>query len=111
MKLINSEQIIQNQILDFLNFNKIFCFRVNNVGIYDEKNKIYRTPSKFSLKGVSDIVGILPNGKFLSIEVKTAKGVVSIEQKAFINKINSMNGLSFVARSIEDVKNELKEYL
>lgn len=81
------------------------------MGVYDQKENIYRKPSKFTLKGVSDIVGVLPDGKFLAIEVKSKTGSASMEQKAFIAKIISMNGMALIARSIEDVKNELKEYL
>ncbi len=98
-----SEAEIQNLILDFLNRNRIFAFRVNTTGIFDPVKKIYRTMGKFSLKGVSDIIGILPNGRFLAIEVKSSTGRVSTEQQAFINKIMAMGGVALVARSLEDV--------
>ena len=104
--LKSSESEIQNQILDWLNKNKIFAFRVNTTGTYDPVKKIYRTMGKFQLKGTSDILGIY-KGKMVAIEVKSQKGKASIEQIAFINKINACGGIAFIARSIDDVKKAL----
>lgn len=106
-----SETEIQTMILDFLNKKGIFCFRVNTTGIYDPTTQTYRRPGKFSLKGTSDILGILPDGRFLAIEVKTKSGKVSLEQSAFIDKINIKNGKAFVARSVQDVEDNLRIYL
>ncbi len=103
-----SETDIQLLILDWLNRNRIFCWRNNTMGVYDPKTGTYRKGSKFSLTGVSDILGILPNGRFLAIEVKSKTGKVSNEQHAFINKINKTNGLAFVARSLDEVIENLK---
>ncbi len=41
-----------------------------------------------SYPGVADILGILPGGRFLAIEVKTRRGRVSSRQKAFLKKVN-----------------------
>lgn len=101
------EADIENLILDYLNKRGIFAFKIKTMGTYDAINKTYRKLGKFSLKGTSDILGLLPGGRFLAIEVKTAKGVVSKEQKAFLNKVNKKGGLGFVARSVEDVKEGL----
>ena len=102
---------IQNLILDRLNKAGIFCFRVNTAGIYDEKNKTYRKPAKFTLAGTSDIIGLLPNGRFLAIEVKSKSGRPSKEQLAFLRKVNSLGGIGLVANSLDVVEYELKEFL
>ncbi len=52
-----------------------------------------------------DILGILhPSGRLLCIEVKKPGGVVSVEQKEFLDIINRNGGLGFVAQSINDVE-------
>lgn len=56
-----------------------------------------------STPGVSDILGVLPGGRFLAIEVKTQRGRVSDPQQAFMDNINRNGGLAFVARSVDDV--------
>ena len=58
--------------------------------------------------GSSDISGILVGGRRLEIELKSSTGRVSPEQKAWIEMINSMGGLAFVARSVEEVIDELR---
>jgi hypothetical protein len=81
------------------------------MGVFDKEKGIYRKPSKFTLKGTSDILGVLPDGRILACEVKSATGRVSREQQAFINKINESGGVAFVARSLDDVIENLKGYL
>lgn len=60
-----------------------------------------------SHKGVSDIIGIY-KGKFFAIEVKTAKGKLSDHQKRFLAGVNENGGIGFVAKSFEDVFDNLK---
>lgn len=57
--------------------------------------------------GSSDIIGILPGGRFLAIEVKRPGHEPTEIQKEFMDKINALGGLAFVATSIDDVKNGL----
>lgn len=109
------EKEIQNSILDFLEYwiikteKKGFFWTNNNIGVFDPIKKIYRkNQSRHSLKGVSDIIGIV-DGRFIAIEVKNRTGKLSPEQRQFINKINVSGGLAFVARSIEDVEREMKD--
>lgn len=47
-----------------------------------------------------DILGYLPNGKFLGIEVKSEIGRPSPEQKIEINKANSNYACAFIARGV-----------
>jgi hypothetical protein len=53
-------------------------------------------------KGVSDILGVW-KGRLLAIEVKRPGGKVSDEQQAFIDRVNKLGGIAFVARSVDDV--------
>jgi hypothetical protein len=46
-------------------------------------------------------------GKFLAIEVKNAKGRLSSHQEAFLNRVNEEGGIAFVARSVDDVIDNL----
>lgn len=87
---------------------KIFAWRNNTTGFFDTKRMIWRK-SKDQLNGISDILGILPDGKFLAIELKTEYCKASIEQKDFIDRINDRNGIGMFAKSIDDVLNRLKE--
>ena len=105
------ENRIKRQICAWLRVKRrdIFFWVNDSVGIFDPVKKVYRSnKDPFRIKGVSDLIGILPDGKFLAIEVKTPTGRVSVEQTAFIQKINSSGGLAFIARSLEDVEHKLQ---
>jgi len=104
MKLSPPEKLIQKQILNFLSAYGIFVFRVNTTGVFDPSRKVFRRLGGYNLKGVADILGVLPNGKFLAIEVKTQSGKQSLFQKNFQNQIEKNNGIYILARSIDDVR-------
>lgn len=100
------EIIIQKAILIYLQHLNIFAWRNNNTGLFDPRTQSYRAAP---LKGISDIIGILPDGRFLAIEVKTKKGKTTQEQLDFLNNIQYNGGVACVARNIEDVIECLKK--
>lgn len=57
-------------------------------------------------KGVSDILGIY-KGKPLAIEVKTERGRLSQFQDEFLERWKKEGGIGFVARSVDDVIDNL----
>lgn len=84
-------------------------WRNNSVGVFDPRKRIFRKPSlKYSIKGVSDILGIW-KGRPLAIEVKSKTGRPSPDQIEFINKFKDKGGIAFIARSIEDCEKALHE--
>lgn len=72
------------------------------MGTFDGEK--YRKLVGFSIKGISDIIGVLKDGRILCVEVKSEKGKTSPHQEVFLKKINKMGGVALVARSIEDVR-------
>jgi hypothetical protein len=60
---------------------------------------------RFGLVGAADITGI-KDGKRIEIEVKTAKGKLSDNQKNFRSMIEEQGGVYIVARSVDDVIQE-----
>lgn len=53
--------------------------------------------------GSADIVGLVPPfGRWLAIEVKAPKGVVSPEQTRWLELVRRWGGVAGVARSVED---------
>ena len=61
-----------------------------------------------SRKGVSDILGCLPNGQMVAIECKRKGGKPSKEQIEFIADIKRVGGMAFIADSVETVRTALK---
>jgi hypothetical protein len=101
---VGPEQTIQRAILEYLNWKHIFCWKNNTAGIYVKARNTY-IPSH--APGVADILGVLPGGRFLAIEVKSPTGRVSPHQQQFIDRINENGGVAFVARSVEEVEQQL----
>lgn len=91
------------------------AWRTNNIPV-PLKNGGFR---RFvGLKGVSDLIGILPQkyqgelfGNILCVECKTDRGVVSTEQRIFLEEIEKRGGVAIVARSVTDLHEKLEEYL
>lgn len=67
---------------------------------YGDKTRYVRANTA---KGMSDIMGILKDGRTLCIEVKTRTGKVQPHQTDFLIAINKAGGIAFVARSVDDV--------
>lgn len=113
-----TENMAESSILSWLKANNIFAWKNSTGGYFDVNRKIFRKQvSEYSINGSSDILGILPDGFMLAIEVKSPtrkkkngeyqKNVVSDDQQYFIEMINENKGIGMVASSIEDVEKEL----
>lgn len=74
------------------------------------KNLFRKAKNPHIINGVSDILGLFPNGTMFAIEVKTDKTPWSNktyptkDQKLFIENINNNKGVAFVARSVLEVE-------
>jgi hypothetical protein len=98
------ERVIQSQILDYLRFKRIVAFRINSGMIKTESGGMV----KLAPRGFSDIVGVLPGGRALFIEVKTGKNKTTEFQEIFLEEMKNQGALAFVAYSIEDCDKYLK---
>lgn len=58
---------------------------------------------RFGFPGMPDVLGQLPGGRLLAIEVKRPSGKVTDDQAAFLEKAGRSGALAFVARSVDDV--------
>ena len=87
------EKNIQKEILNFLNINGIFAFKVSG--------------GMFQKSGISDIIAC-HCGKFVAIEVKRPGGKVSPLQEDFCQKVHYHGGQAIIAYSLDDVKKALK---
>ena len=98
-----SENDIVNDVCYLLSYHKLFYWRSNNMPVWDKDH--YRAMPKWSKWGVPDILVVLPSGKFLGIECKTATGKQSEHQKKFQQECP---GYYLLARNIQEVENFLQ---
>ena len=106
-----TEAQIQKAILQYGGYKRILMHRINVIGtpLHKAGKTIYRPSTN---KGMADIhatvlVGDIPVSVWL--EVKTAKGRLSENQKIFRDTVNATGGFYYVVRSIDDVETALRD--
>ena len=62
----------------------------------------------FGKKGSADLLGCLPGGRFLAVEVKAPGGRLSPEQKQFLAEVRGLGGLALVVRDWRGLDAELR---
>lgn len=108
-----TEKDIENAIFEYLRYQVgVFAFKVNTMGVFDTKGGFYRRLSKNVLTGTPDIIAcynVNGIGVFIGMEVKSASGRQSKDQKEFQELLQDRsNGFYFIVRSIQDVEQALR---
>jgi len=86
--------------LDYLRALGVFAWRQNQGGI--KRGKAYYRFCGAS--GISDIIGILPGGRFLAIECKRAPNKLTPAQADFLDRVNKAGGVGRVAYLVDDIE-------
>jgi hypothetical protein len=101
-----TEAQIQKAILQWGQYKKVLMHRINVIGtpLHKDGLTVYRPSTN---RGMADIhatvlVGNIPVSVWL--EVKTKKGKLSANQKAFQESVTAAGGYYWVVRSIDDVE-------
>jgi hypothetical protein len=81
------------------------CWRQNS-GTFQERNRdgSVRYIRANTQRGMSDIMGVLKDGRTLAIEVKSAAGRIRPGQEEFLATIRQAGGVAGVCRSVEDAQ-------
>ena len=87
------ESEVLSWTLEILRSHNIFCWRQNTGAFKTQNGGFFRS----SRAGVADIIGCLPDGRFLAIECKRQKGgKVSKAQNDFLLEVADNNGVALV---------------
>jgi len=107
-----SEHEIQQRIRQACGRGVVRLWRNNTGALVDQQGRFLR----FGLcKGSSDLIGlrsleVTPEmvgqliAQFVALEIKTHCGVVSPEQRAFLQVVQELGGLAEVCRSVEQAQ-------
>jgi hypothetical protein len=91
------------QVIAYLNLRRVFAWRQNQ-GAVASTHKGKRSFVRFAgVEGISDIIGILPGGRFLAIETKVRPNKPTKVQRAFLDAVTLAGGLAIVAYDLDDV--------
>ena len=111
-----NEHEIQQRIRLACGHGPVRLWRNNSGALVDQQGRLVR----FGLcKGSSDLIGlrtleITPDlvgqrlAQFVALEIKTARGVASPEQRAFLALVEQLGGLAAICRSVEAAEQVLK---
>jgi len=95
---MNPESKLMHLIMAALSDKGCFVLRTNSGVYYDSQgNRI-----TIGFKGLSDLVGFRPDGKFFALEIKTPTGRPSAEQLKFIDFCHRKGIPAGIARSVEE---------
>lgn len=95
-----NEAAIQTEILDFLESKGFLVMKFHN-GAYKVKGGFIR--ARASSKGIPDIIGMTPDGRFVGVEVKVPGEHPTDEQSQILRRINNSGGVGILATSVDDV--------
>lgn len=108
---VNTESSLQQDC--YIHFNNTHClkhhnprgiiFSIPNGGTRDIREAITLQRTGL-LKGASDLIVILPNGKLLFVELKLTKGIQSPEQKDFESRVKLLGFEYHLIRSLDAFK-------
>lgn len=113
METFKNETELVNYLIHRLNAAGNFVWR-NNTGamplFYTNKKGIQkRRFLHIGMKGASDILGVSKSGKFVGIEAKYGKNKTTQHQDLFLQEVTNRGGIAVIARSWEDIPDELKD--
>jgi hypothetical protein len=105
------EKPIVRSILSFLDEIGLMVWQNDSVGVFDPTKKVFRkSNNKFKRNGVPDILGYLPNGRGLAIEVKAPAGRPTPAQLKFITEATSTLAVAFISRSVWQTYSQLLSF-
>lgn len=101
------ESIIQADILKWLKSTGLMVWRSNSGSLFLRGRHINLGPL-----GCADISVIVPPlGRFVGLEVKSAKGKIRKDQVTYAAGLTAAGGAYFIVRSVQDAKDAIAQVL
>ena len=101
------EQDILTQCLQWLRLHGCFVWRQNQ-GAFKVQDRFVRFSHQ---KGISDIIGMLPNGRFLAIECKQPSKKPTAVQADFLAEVKAKNGIAICVTSVDELATKVTPLL
>lgn len=98
LRVQRPEKVIQQQLLTALRHRGLFAFPIPNHGKWDARRKAYILTEPGHVAGVPDVAVVLPRGGMLWVELKSAKGTQSDDQKKVEARLTALGHTYLLAR-------------
>jgi hypothetical protein len=109
IQLPTTESEVLRGILGYLSAMRIIAWRQNTGAVKTPGTTGRDRFVRYGFPGLPDVIGVLPGGRALFIEVKKPGGRVRPEQRAFLDAATRAGAVAFVAYSMDDVDARLKK--
>lgn len=96
------ETDIVSACLELLRYRGVMAWR-SNTGAMSSEYKGKRRFVRFGRPGVSDIVGILPGGRFIGVETKRPGEKPTEEQRVFLAEVGRRGGVGVLVESVTEL--------
>jgi hypothetical protein len=100
------ESVIQNEVCEHLTRKGHFFWRQNNTPIAQKGSDgryFFRKMSKYSKKGVPDIILLSDGGYVVFLEIKRPSGLLSKDQKIFAEECKKVGAEYHTIRRLSDL--------
>jgi hypothetical protein len=107
------EKDIQRECCDWLEYNKFFFWRSNNIPVFGRNNagvKTFRSLPKHTPKGLPDII-VITNGKFIGLEIKRDGAKLRPDQAIFEENIKQNGGYYHVITNLDQLSMIMARYV
>lgn len=101
-----AETNLNRAALSYLELRGILAWRTNT-GAATFGTGTAKRFVRFGRPGISDIIGVLPDGRFLAAEAKVGKRVATDAQQNFIDEVNRLGGVGFVFYDLDELEEHL----
>ncbi len=101
-----TESEVLRACLDYLSYRGIFHWRANAAAVPLKGGGFRRF---VGLRGVSDILGVLPGGRMLAVECKRPGCKPSSDQDQFLDNVTKLGGVGIWVSSVSELEADLKE--
>lgn len=105
------EQKLLNACLGYLKLRGCIAIRNNSGVIFLSNGDGTQRAVRAGMQGASDIIGCLPNGKFLAVECKSKKGRLTESQAQFLESVRVRGGVALVIRDLEELHTAIEQEL
>lgn len=104
MKATGNETALVKACLALLRLRGILAWRCNTgCARYTDATGGKRLV-RFGVPGMSDILCVLPGGRFLAVECKVGRNQLTSDQAVFLARVNAAGGLGVCVRSVDELE-------
>lgn len=108
-----TEQDLVNDCLHWLKLHKCMTWRQNQGAVTINGPGSKRFVRFSHRKGISDIIGLLPDGRFLAVEVKMPgkRKNLTPDQSQFLDEVNAMHGVAVCVTSLDELADAMSKVM